>query len=208
MHLTISSSVRYTTRHNFHLKGDRHYVHGTDMFDFFLEILDGYINDITDIDICFNRVILNHHCTFLLSNDECEVRSISPFCKGKFVFKERSFYFGFTEGPKGESAVIVDYDENRITEQCTVNSGSATLIPRRKYTFIESLVALTKYYHNQCQPLEKKKWMFSRILLTRVPLAFNEISIKLQSAIAHRLTRSQILIDGEKAGEIFFSASN
>jgi hypothetical protein len=195
------------TQHTFNLKGDRKYVHGTDIIDFIMGLLKENIDEIDQFDISFPQVITNQDCQFMLSKCENDINIKSPKCKGKFEFSGDFFYFGLTEQTRHSVANIGSYDENAIVMHSILTEQGAILLPNTGYSFIESLVALTKQYHNKYQSLSDKKWLFGRLKLSRFTHDVQQIEITLQSAITNKLTRSKILVNEQEVGEIYFTAS-
>ncbi|MFQ3235280.1 MAG: hypothetical protein ACI9C4_000834, partial [Paraglaciecola sp.] len=104
-------------------------------------------------------------------------------------------------------AKVSSYDEHEIVSHSKLTEQGAILLPSKGYSLIESLVALTKQYHNKYQPLSDKKWLFARLKLAEIPQDFQTIEIVLQSSITNKLTRSQLLVNDQGIGEIYFTAS-
>ncbi|WP_150048056.1 MULTISPECIES: hypothetical protein [Methylomonas] len=97
------------------------------------------------------------------------------------------------------------YDEERVTSQCRIEGDGIWLIGESPFSFIETLVSMNKYLHQQLFPDAVGKWIFTRIDLDQESDAQSGLALLLKHNLNYRLTKSEILLDGKRLGDIYFS---
>jgi len=187
-------------------KGKRDYLHGTDVFNQTLFWLQGALPDapIEDIDFSF------HH----LARHQVGVRiGVAPTDQPAYSV------CAFTQDGRRQKAYLVEtdlpvtrrypYPEDEIVAPMQVDLARrrGVLHGTADYTDIEVWVAMTKALHHAIFPQAPGKWFFVRGRFpnyTRRSEA-RERTLAIAASLHDRLTRSEVLLDGRKVGEIFFS---
>ena len=188
----------------FRFKGERRYVHGTDILNQTLAMLRGLGDEPRDIDISFHR-LATRQPTALWGEDAqaVEPASVCSFTAGgvrqKLLLVERD------EEVTGRYA----YPEDEIVRAMRVDASSreGVLAGHPGYTEIEVLVAMTKALHQQVFPAAAGKWLFARGRFPQyaehLPAAAR--SIRIAASFNGKLTRSVATADGSPIGGIFFA---
>lgn len=186
-------------------KGERDYLQGADIYNsLMLLIEDEYgFGMVSHIDVSFHRLIRSqleigetkkkHEpaaviCSFKIGKDD---HKIQLFETGLPVTGRRDF-------AEEKIVAAMEFDE-------TTRSGVLSLGPQ--HTDIEVWVAMTKAVHLRTLSHLKGKWLFVR---TRFPKYCRNTSggcrkVEIKSLFQDQLTRSQLLLDGQTIGEIYFS---
>jgi len=186
-------------------KGDRDYLHGTDILPIALCTLCGErsLDAVGDIDIVFHglaRAGLTLHAemppnTKLRVQLACTVDGV----RRKFVLVEDGRpiveRYPYLEG-QIVAATVID-----------VTAAIATSIAVMPFTNVERWIAMVKALHHMVYPQAKGKWLFARAKLVSyrdVYLEPREHRVVLQADFHGKLTRSALVIDGQRIGDIFF----
>jgi len=193
---------------NFKFKGDRNYIHGTDMYNHTLKQLVKAHEFNTS-----NRVRFSIHS---IASRQCQLILGEP---GESFSKPNNLIADLViETPEGPIAAMVvetdqpvteryPYDEAKIESLCEITDQQIEIKGNSGYTPIEVAVAMNKQLHNHLLPHKDGKWFFTRIDLDR--LLKKEHSENLTIVFKHnfnnRLTKSELLFRGESIGNIFFS---
>jgi hypothetical protein len=98
-----------------------------------------------------------------------------------------------------------EYDEARVVSLCSIVGDDITLTKKSPFTFIETLVAMNKHLHQRMFPEAPGKWLFTRIDLTVGCDDRENLALRLRHNMNYRLTKSDILVDGRKVGDLYFS---
>jgi hypothetical protein len=185
-------------------KGLREYVHGTDMFNETLDWLSAEKGEIKDIDFALHRVA-THQLKVILGDVPPEERPVAVCA--------------FTSGGVRERAYLMETDVD-ITERYPypedeIVSSLAFDTTGRKgvlqgdsgYSDIEIWVAMCKAVHLKTLPQLSGKWLFARARFPRYEnhAGAHERTLTIAATFNEKLTRSEVVLDGEKVGEIYFS---
>jgi hypothetical protein len=194
-------------RVEFKLKGQRNYVHGTDIFNSVMEyVIESHGNNqISDIAISFHA----------------EVRTglILEFCtQSSFTRpKDASVIFGYKYHGlhnwivlRADGHVISNrnpYDEDVISNACVVNENASAITREMEPSFslIEVIVSMNKRLHHHLFP-KVKKWLFvkAEFLEWRVDQP-RLLQIQIVSNFNQKLTKSAVLLDGKHLGFLYFA---
>jgi hypothetical protein len=100
-----------------------------------------------------------------------------------------------------------EYPESEIIEKCFVNGKTVKIDSETPYSAIEVLVAINKHLHLSIFPDAAGKWFFTRLELDRLLQGQDASGFELELVknMHNRLTKSEILSDGQRIGHIFFS---
>lgn len=187
-------------------KGARDYLHGTDILPAILDTLGvrhpGSL--ITDIDITFHH--LAHAGLTLAAELPADTPPAVQFtCRIDGVRRK----FGLIDDGR-PIAIRTPYREEDIVAatELTVPSRSAISRAPLPYTPIERWVAMVKAAHQAVYPDLHGKWLFVRgkFAMYDKVLADGVVhQVVIEANFNNKLTRSAVLVDGRKIGDIFFS---
>lgn len=191
----------------FQFKGTRTYIHGTDIFTAMVSSCP--TAGMTNIRFSVHEFIDTPTCRlYLASSKEAlkELENISARCALQVAGAAR--WLALTPGSgDSRSASRYMYDESRVISLCRMEHEGITLA-QSPFSFIETVVAMTKHMHQQLFPLVVGKWVFTRIDLTAFSAARENLSLTFKHNMNFHLTRSDIMVNGLKVGDIFFSLVN
>jgi hypothetical protein len=186
----------------FNLKGTRKYVHGTDIFDYFIKDVDSF-NTIT---LSFHEPCLNPCCTIvqLLKEEEVPNKKSAVF-KVENGDQSQRFYIEVPKAIDTTNSQRIDYNEDKIIKSASIDGKQARIMPNPSYTFIENLVALTKHFHLAYFDESGGQWFFAQLEIFDDFDTSNELVLMLHKNIGRRLTQSNIFQNNKKIGSIYFS---
>lgn len=187
-------------------KGDRDYLHGTDILPIALHALSGRqsLDVIGDIDVVFHAL----------------ARSGLTLCMKAPPGSEPRVQLGCSiEGTRRKFLLIEDersitgrypYPEEQIIATTTIDTGSATATSSAPlpFTNIERWIAMVKALHHALYPDVPGKWLFARAKLATYQDAYSEQTehrVSIKSDFGGKLTRSALAIDGHDIGDIYFA---
>lgn len=188
----------------FRFKGERRYVHGTDILNQTLAMLRGLGEEPRDIDFSFHR-LATRQLTAVWGDSVEAVEPVSACSvtaggvRQKLVLVERD----------EEVTERYPYPEDEIVREMRVDAANreGILAGLPAYTEIEVLVAMTKALHQAVFPAAAGKWLFARGRFPQYAerLPASERSIRIAASFNGKLTRSVATADGSPIGEIFFA---
>lgn len=186
-------------------KGERDYLQGPDIFNATLDCLQTKVlaSSVKDIDFSFHRLARSQ----LKLSIDAPPTDIEPVAVCTFTTEVRQRAYLFETGEAITSRHPYPEDEIVSSMEVDVASRCGRLQCETAYTDIEVWVAMTKALHYRVFPNLKGKWIFVR---GRFPQFFRHTQVKeralvILSSFNDKLTRSEISLDGVKAGDIYFS---
>ncbi len=191
------------------LKGDRDYLSGADLYAALVARLDDYLAGlrISHFRLAFHGFARKQvEMCFAKGRLQSEPQNLV----GKFALTSEADEF---QGWLTETDVPIGcrypYLEENIHGLCVINGRSVRIESRSGFSSIEEVVSMTKLLHNRLFPSSDKRWVFSRIDLNRLlrPADAGNLEVKLEQALATRITRSRILSGGSVIGSMFFSVA-
>jgi len=193
---------------NLPYKGDRDYLHGTDMYAETVRVLNG-VKPEALIGKC--RMVIHNvakrQCrllyTFLSDTAKRPENIIAEF---NFISDTGNLMAWLVETLE-DITERIPYAESHITENCVLSEQSVKLICRSGFSAIEELVAMNKLLHVTRYPPGESRWYFTRMDLDRLLTAndVGNLQVKLQQNLNNRLTRSEVISHGQIIGHIYFS---
>lgn len=185
-------------------KGDRNYLHGTDIINETLSWLSSQKGELKDIDIAFHRLASRQ----LMVMEGVVPEGVEPVAVCSFTSsgeRERVYLVETDLAVTGR----YPYPEDEIVAamQLDLAGRRGVLSGETAYSDIEVWVAMTKALHYKVFPQLQGKWLFVRgrfPQFARHSMA-GERTLAIVSSFNDKLTRSEALLDGVKVGEIFFS---
>lgn len=192
-------------RIEFQFKGARGYIHGTDMFNAMISA--GPSSDVSNIRFSVHDFVRTPLCRLYLTDSKEELNGINGICaRCQFDAEGATHWLALTQD-SGDSASggRYAYDEERIVSACRIDGESIVLLQQSPFTFIETIVAMNKHMHEQLFPEVDGKWIFTRIDLASRCDERGNLALHFRHNMNYRLTKSDILVNGIKAGDIYFS---
>lgn len=185
-------------------KGERDYLHGSDIFNETLTWLGSQKEEIKDIDFAFHRLA---------------AYQLKAVLGGLPEGAEPVAVCTFTSSGAREKIHLVETDqavtdrypfpEDEIVSLMEIDLAGrkGVLHGEMAYSDIEVWVAMTKALHYKVFPQLKGKWLFVR---GRFPeyvrhSPAKERTLAIAASFNGKLTRSEAILDGVKVGEIHFS---
>ena len=100
-----------------------------------------------------------------------------------------------------------EYDEDDLITHCRLDldDQQVHLSAVTGYSVYENFVAMNKYLLQSLYPEEQGKWYFTRMEQNKLISDETLITVKLIKNFNFRLTKSDILFDGEKLGSVYFT---
>ena len=183
---------------SFCFKGERNYVHGTDivakLFSHFPQ------NNITDVDMKFNDIT----STNLLLVDGNEAENAKVNIRVKLDGEEKLMQLVESGEPIN---CRYEYDEYQIINKTKIDLKlkQICLTESTEYNACENFVAMNKHLLQKLYPDEKGKWYFTR--LEQKIMIKNDalITVKLIKNFNFRLTKSDIILNGKVIGSVYFT---
>jgi len=193
-----------TSKVCFQYKGSRDYIHGTDMFNHFMSMFPG--KEISHIRFSvhdFVRDVSSHVYKSTCKKDIDELSGVSTRCQ--LEANGEPYWIGLK--PVADDALEgrYEYDEDSLVQQCALDGEVLTLDGLSPYTFIETVVAMNKHLLQSLFPDAGGKWVFTRIDLPAHVQMTSKLSVKFKHNMNFRLLKSDILVEGEKVGDLYFS---
>jgi len=186
----------------FQFKGNRDYIQGADIFN---ELAHNYGNKINEVSFTIHGFVTTPSCLLYESKLKSEIDALEGIkARASFDLDGEKRYIGIVECAS-ENGARYDYDESLITKATVIDGDRIRLTSESPYSFIETIVAMNKHYLQNRFEDVAGKWIFTRLELDHVQDARNELSIVFRHNMNFRLTKSDVLINDKKVGEIYFS---
>jgi len=184
---------------NFCFKGERKYVHGTDICTKLTEMYP----DIQKFDIAFHGITTNNMTFFSKKPDNTDIKVTFKCDNGSQTIK----LFGIENDLPVQCRY--EYLEEKIVNSSIINipEESISLQEKTQYTFIEHIVAMNKALLETLFQNIDGKWYFTRLQLKEKIEMKKIISLKLTltSNFQFKLTKSTISVNDKEVGFIYFS---
>lgn len=189
-------------------KGNRNYLHGTDLFLWIMETINQPMPAFVNVSLDIRQQIT--HIPRLV--EQCrtpEQRPVATFTVANDGHHSRHFGV-FSTGQ--EIPHRVPYDETVIQSAMSSDQKDlplATLKKLPQFSDIETWTAMNKLLllHDDLRPRDPGQWMLTRLRLRgyreSAPMSIHTLTV--ESCSNPRLTRSAIAVDGETRGHMFFS---
>ena len=195
-----------TTEFDLRFKGNRDYLHGTDVYE---ALLGSVRREMPDLDgrirYAFHRIAR----TALLAEVGVAGKSMRPGrVVAEMVAGDRTTSLVARAYETGKPILgRYAYDEDSIRERCQIDDYRISMSGATSFKPIEVAVAMTKFLHNKLRPPETGKWMFTRLDLAR-PFERADIdgmTVTQVRRLGGKLTMSHVAVGERKLGTIYFS---
>lgn len=184
----------------FALKGSRNYVHGTSLFDAFIQAAQQRGLNGGMINVSFKHMIHNPLCIL----KECTPNSDDAAVARLSGQSGESIVLCINEAADTEETTRGEFDELGICRGAVVGDQYIVQDNPHHQDRIELLVSLCKKMHQECIDASKK-WVFSRYD-GQFPIPIpDRIELKIVKQVGTRLTCSNVVVNGKKIGDMYFS---
>jgi hypothetical protein len=192
-------------------KGDRDYLHGTDIYNAVVDHLSMQypVNEAKAPYFIFHTFIRAECAMFIGAGADRDEVDGPPVVEFGMSFGEKEVA-GYLMETGQKITCRNPYDEDRIGQASIVKEQSVTIFEDTGFSAIEVAVAMTKRLHNALLPAPRGKWVFSKLELSRLLRNEDtiEMAISLKSNLNNRLTKSVLTARGEQIGHIYFSMAS
>ena len=183
-------------------KGDRNYLHGTDIIPALLEITGPVSNLSVQIYRMTSHFLVAQHVTasrlaeLRKSRKLCALMSYEqPTCSQAVI--------AVTEDMSKKVMSSRPYDEAAVVQSATRSGNEIRQGASQTGTFFERVVALNKRLLNELEG--EFSWLFCGLELAQVPVQSAPLSIAMASNIGRRMYKSTIAANGTELGSIVFA---
>ena len=185
-------------------KGNRNYLHGSDIYNESLTWLKLKRGNVESIDFSFHH-IASHQLRAILGIfpegiDPVAIClfTVNGFREQLYIVESDHVVTGRYHYPEEE---IVSQMEIDLTTRCCILQGGFT------YSDIELWVAMAKAMHYKVFPLISGKWIFVRGRFPKYEFRSQSLERKLciVSSFNNKLTKSEVFLNNQMVGEIYFS---
>ncbi|MBE0499650.1 MAG: hypothetical protein IBX43_10525 [Campylobacterales bacterium] len=187
----------------FCFKGNRTYVHGTDIYNKMIEFIKD-IKDNESFDCSFHGVAKTN---LEISEQKPEDENKLKFaCKYTDTQNNKKIIYGIENNKKIECRY--EYPEEDICKLTNLDlkNQEISLEESSSYTFVENSVALNKYLLENLFPNANGKWYFTRFQLKEIPDKNHyPLKLVLKANFNFKLTKTEVFIDNRLIGYIYFS---
>ncbi len=182
---------------SFIFKGDRNYVQGTNIYTELIKLFrKENLGEIKSIR--FNKLLKTNAFLEIYSKNDT-INKSEAYAEGNFTdINGDRCCFSISPNLDSEIDDRSDFDEDLIFSQIFVNEKSAFLKKLTGFTFIEEIIAITKYLNNTLCPVKSGKWVFTKLVsfesLPKERNVGNEIKIFQKQLIAKRFSKNQVYL--------------
>jgi hypothetical protein len=184
-------------------KGDRTYLHGSDMYNTITQRVSAFTKDATAyVNKIIFRQLARHDCDLWLEPPADGGRLIANgFCR---LGDGSTLPFWVVESERPVEGRY-EFDEDAIVSSALFDDRSILMVQRTSYSPIEEIIALNKALNYRLMPKVPGKWLFGQLTLQQaLHRDYQKIKIFMKSAISGRFSVSDIEIDEKIVGEIRF----
>jgi hypothetical protein len=188
-------------------KGNRDYVHGTDMYNEIKRLLSHEFNlsRLSDFRLAIHKQS-RRNCSILLVENNQSHNSPNEYI-ANFTFNDRdTSYKGFIVEENSLIECRYYFNEDELIKLLTIEGNKIQLLKDSSFSFIETIVAMNKHIHYTSYS-SRGKWLFTRLDLVQIPHEeiSNGLSIELIKNFNNFLTKSKITYRSHVIGNIYFS---
>lgn len=190
-------------------KGERMYVHGSDIYNHINEyvVTDLNLTEIEKIDVSFHQ-IATRSLKLVVYRGDSPQKTESTTGTFRFWSGDEQYIILMCESEQ-EIDCRYHYPEHEIVVQSKIDIDTMQiqLDSETPYTDIEVYIAMNKGLLQALYPDVDGKWYLARYQtkLYKAQSSYQRITVTLQQNLNFKLTKSQVAIDGKPVGAIYFS---
>jgi hypothetical protein len=188
-------------------KGDRRYLHGTDVYDASMAALCACFPG-TDGRVRYSFHAIARTALELRCGKAGTIGARPEPCAAEIhVGDGAAMVSGWIVETGRAVAGRMPYDEDAIGAASALEGPRITMLKSTGHRPIEIAIAMTKRLHYALFPPPAGKWMFTRLDIARplVPGDADGIEIAHKNRLGARLSRSDLKVRGGSLGSIYFS---
>lgn len=189
-------------------KGGRDYLHGTDIYDTVTALVSPQLGGkLAEHQLTLHKLARTRCNGIFFTHPTPPLRRADAAADFAYRLPGGHHACGYlleTDIPVSQER---PYDEDAVTALGDCRDGMVSYRGGSPRTAIEVVVALTKHLHLRTYPEASGKWVFSKLELGQALPDLNQraLEIHLRHNFNFRLTKSEILVSGQRAGWIYFS---
>ena len=204
-----TSMVTHGVPANFGFKGNRNYVHGSDIYPAALHIARELWGRYPDEVMGTFHKLLKSQGIFRLCSGEKGDSAEDVFARFIFRFGESKHELVLNAVNKPIS-VTRPYDEDEVLHFSEMSIKSIRMIVRSNYSYIEQIIVMAKKLHHVIYTDVHDKWLFTKLhIKDRIaPEDYCESVLEIQAErkIQNILSQCSIFVNDLPVGHIFYSA--
>lgn len=194
---------------DFGFKGNRNYVHGSDIYPAALHIARELWGRYPDEVMCAFHKPLKSQGIFRLRSGEKEPSSEDIYARFIFSLGESKHEL-VLNATNQLIKVARPYDEEEVLRFSEMSARSIRMIVRSDYSYIEQIIAMTKKLHHVVYTDVHDKWLFTKLhIKDRIaPEDYCEsaLEIRAERKVQNILSQCSIFVNDWPVGHIFYSA--
>ncbi|SDC54303.1 hypothetical protein SAMN05216185_103166 [Pseudomonas guariconensis] len=193
-------------------KGARKYIQGPDIFNQVMRCVPEFlVGSVSDIEFVIHRMTGSnleaqlHVSEKVLLAEPDDVAIIRVVISGQQLQAR-------VKPTGGQPSIRVPYVESAVTDHCAVDVGDRTIRLVRDgsgFSPVEILISMNKALHLAVlNKPDDTSWVFCRWdgHVWPLPADLSGVTVSLKQTLGTRLTRSDVELDGQVLGQIYFSA--
>lgn len=189
---------------DFCFKGERDYVHGSDIFNKLSDILQNSGIENRSIDFSIHGISRSNLTVY--TEKPNDLTSIKFALRYAGENDSKGCFYGIENEKKIDCRYA--YPEEIIVEK--IKSGEnrfeAELHENSSFTFIENLLVLNKFLVNRIILNENGKWYFTKLQLKKnVSSDFLPLKLVFKNNFNYKFTKTEIFANSESVGFVYFS---
>lgn len=189
----------------FQFKGARRYIQGPDLFNKMIDV--GYpIERLSNLRFHAHHFVCSPLAQLYLTADREELNELEDIsARCQFDVDQVTRWVALKQLATDTAGERCDFDEERIVSLCRMQGETIRLTGPSPFTFIETVVSMNKHLHQTLFPEVSGKWIFTRVDLDSGCEEREKLELRFKHNMHYRLTKSDIWVDGQKIGDLFFS---
>lgn len=189
---------------NFCFKGNRTYVHGTDIYNKLLDYVQNMKCGISSIDLSFHGITKKN---IEISEEKPQDENLLKFaCRYTDQENNKTVLYGIENNDKIECRYEYAEEDICILSELDLENQAVILKKDSSFSFIENTVAINKFLLENLFSDVKGKWYFTRLQIKEISEdKFYPLKLVLKANFNFKLTKTEIFIDEESIGFIYFS---
>lgn len=187
----------------FQFKGQREYVHGTDLYTQLLEVAQQKFGPHTWLSKLVIRKVFQNNCLIYFNTYPTDK---SPCAHFETINQDGPISGFVIDSLKKVSERDIHFSLANLIQDAVYTDRSIILLKTKESKIIDIIVGSTKYLHLHLFKPETGQWMFTSLNLAE-PLKENskKITITITQNLAGKMTTSNILLNDKFVGKITFT---
>jgi hypothetical protein len=192
-----------------HFKGERDYIHGTDMLLYGIDVLNSAFSvSIEKLEFSIHKMTnknLSLECSQAVGAPKLSIQDVAVLT---FQSQGLSWCARWIEQDSIPTERM-PYDESQIVTLCKLDLENKilTLQQETPFNFIETVVSMTKLLHQRLFPEVTAPWVFCRWSSAFWPVntTYKGLSVQHKQKLGTKLSCCDVSLEGECIAQIYFS---